>query len=56
VAGVNEITTVNPSWRVERKKEQDAKDGENKKHKQTQTGSQENSNPDDGSPHIDEYA
>jgi hypothetical protein len=56
VANVDEINTVYPAWRVERKKEKDAKDGENKKHKQKQPGPQKNQIPDDGRPHIDEYA
>ena len=56
MAAVDEINTVNPTWRIERKKEQDAKDGKNKKPRKKPPGSQKNPKPDDGRPHIDEYA
>jgi len=56
VANVNEINTVNPTWKIERKKEKDAKDGEKEKHNNTRPGPQKNQEQDDGGPHIDEYA
>jgi hypothetical protein len=55
VAAIDEINTVNPTWRVERKKEKEAKDGENKKNKKL-PGPQKNQKQDDDGPHIDEYA
>jgi hypothetical protein len=56
MASVDEINTVNPTWRIERKKEQDAKDGKNKKAQKESPRSPKNQKPDDGRPHIDEYA
>ena len=56
MAGIDEIHTVNPTWRIDHTKEKDAKDGEKKKQKHKQPGSQKNQKPDNGSPHIDEYA
>jgi hypothetical protein len=56
MASVDEINTVNPTWRIERKKEQDPKDAKNKKASKKSRRSQKNQKPDDGRPHIDEYA
>ena len=56
MAAVDEINTVNPTWRVERKKQQDAKDGDKRKSRKKTPGSQKNPKQDDGRPHIDEYA
>jgi hypothetical protein len=56
MASIDEINTVNPTWQIERKKEQDAKDGKNKKFKKEPRRSQKSQKPDDGRPHIDEYA
>lgn len=56
MASVDEINTVNPTWRIERKKEQDAKDGKTKKFKKEPRRSPKSPKPDDGRPHIDEYA
>ena len=55
MAGVDEINTVNPTWRIERKKESDAQDGRNQKHEKNQPRPKQNQNQDDGRPHIDEY-
>jgi hypothetical protein len=56
MASVDEINTVNPTWRIERKKEQDSKEDKNKKTQKKPPRSRQNRKPDDGSPHIDEYA
>lgn len=57
MASVNEInTTVNPAWRIERKKEQDTKNGKNKKARTERPTSRKNPKSDDGCTHIDEYA
>ena len=56
MAAVDEINTVNPTWKIERKKEQNAEDGKNKKYRKKPARSQKNQKPDDGRPHIDEYA
>jgi hypothetical protein len=56
MAAIDEINTVNPTWRIERRKEEDAKDGKNKKQRKKPARSQKNQKPDDGRPHIDEYA
>lgn len=56
MANIDEINTINPTWRIGQKKEEEGKGGKNKKHKQEQPGSQKNQKPDDGRPHIDEYA
>lgn len=55
MAGIDEINTVNPTWRIERKKEKDAKDGKKKKSEKDPARQKRNQDPDDGRPHIDEY-
>jgi hypothetical protein len=52
MAAIDEINTVNPTWRIERRKEEDAKDGKNKKQRKKPARSQKNQKPDDGRPHI----
>jgi hypothetical protein len=56
MADVDEINTVNPTWRIDRKKDEDAKDGKNKTPRQKTPRPKKNPEPDDGRPHIDEYA
>ena len=56
MASVDEINTVNPTWRIQRKKEESAKDGKNKPPQKKPSRSKKNPKPDDGRPHIDEYA
>ena len=56
MASIDEINTVNPSWRIERKKESDAKDPKKQKAQKEQRNSRKNQQPDDGRPHIDKYA
>lgn len=56
MAGIDEInTTVNPTWRIERKKEEDAKDDNKKKSEKEPARQKRDQDPDDGRPHIDEY-
>jgi len=56
MAAVDEINNVNPTWQIEPKKQKDAKERKNKRRKKNSPGSQKNRKPDDGRPHIDEYA
>lgn len=56
MAGIDEINSVSPTWRVEHKNEKDPGNGKKKKSHKKPPRSQKNQNPDDGRPHIDEYA
>ena len=56
MASVDEINTVNPTWRIERKQEQDSRKDKQKETQKEPRNSRNNSQPDDGCPHIDEYA
>jgi len=56
MAAIDEINTVNPSWRIQRKNEENPKHDGKKPPRKKPSRSQKNQKSDDGRPHIDEYA